>query len=469
MVGSPGFTGGSDNAINDKGEHVLVTKTLPAANAAGVRIWPLGFGGSSDLGELTTLANGGYQGSCDTALPDATPHALTVPSPAGIEQELLQIFANARCLGYSKYSSAVIGPGDSANLYAEVPDIATSGWLEVIRQTPQISVNYFDPPGQQVPVTGTLAQQTFALAGAGSSEESLSVGNPIPGRWLVRVAAPAGASAGELVTVSALWQGVLHSDIVTDPADPAPGQAVTVTVKLQIRTRSLSASDLASVHVSVRVTGPGVTTPIDVPVNDEGVPPDQTARDGEYTGTFTVPELATGTLTAEGVVSAQGVRGDAEVARITVDAKDELVTGQMRLPAGEVARGGEVTGTVQLSNPTGRPHTIRLAPVDAPPGMTITPSTISLSAESGTKTFPFAVNFARSVPLGTVTGHVNASDADTGVVYAQAPITSEVIKPPVAVKAQPTNYHWGIVGLIVFALALAGLAWWVGVRWAVAH
>ena len=469
MVGSPGFAGSSNDAINAKGNHFLITRTLPAAKAAGVRIWPLGFEGSEDLGELKTIAADGYQGSCDEALPDATPHALTVASAGGIEQELLQIFANARCLGYSKYTSALIGPGDSANLYAKVPDIATSGWLEVIRQTPQISVSYFDPAGQQVPPTGTLAEQTLSLAGADSSEESLSVSNPIPGRWRVHVAAAPGAGAGELVTVSALWQGVLHSDIVTDPADPAPGQAVTVTVKLQIRTRSLSASDLANVHVSVRVSGPGVTTPISVQVNDEGVPPDQTARDGVYAGTFTVPKKATGTLTAEGVVSAQGVKSDAHVARITVDSNDQLVTGQMTLPTGEVARSGQVTGTVQLRNPTGQPHTIRLAPVDTPAGVTITPSTVSLPAGSDTKSLQFTVNFACSVPLGAMTGHVNASDAITGLVYAQSPIKSQVIKPPVAVKAQATNYHWGVVGLIVFALFLTGLALWVGVRWAVAH
>jgi hypothetical protein len=187
-----------------------------------------------------------------------------------------------------------------------------------------------------------------------------------------------------------------------------------------------------------------------------------------YTGTFTVPKKATGTLTAEGVVSAQGVQGDAHVARITVDSNDQLVTGQMTLPAGKVARGGQVTGAAQLSNPTGQPHTIRLTPVDTPTGVTITPSTISLPAGSGTKSFQFTVNFAGSVPLGATTGHVNASDAVTGLAYAQAPIKSQVINPPVAVKAQATNYHWGVVGLIAFALFLTGLALWVGVRWAAA-
>jgi hypothetical protein len=98
-----------------------------------------------------------------------------------------------------------------------------------------------------------------------------------------------------------------------------------------------------------------------------GFPPDQTAHDGVYNGTFTIPRSATGTLTTEGVVSAQGVTGDALSAAITVDSAGLLVTGQMTLPPGEVTQGGQVTGTAQFSNPADKPRTIRLVPEDTPP------------------------------------------------------------------------------------------------------
>lgn len=431
MFDAPGFTESSENAANIQGNFDLQTSTLPTAKTDGVRIWPLGFGPDVYLPELQQIATGGAQGSCDTSLPDATPRAITVASASEIEGTLLQIFANARCLKYSPGQSALIKSGSSANLSVTVPDVATAGSLEVIRQSPQISVTYFDPDNQQVRVSqGPQAGQTFSLAGANGPVESLSVRDPIPGRWRVHVAAGPGVPQAILVTTSVLWQGVLHSDIVTTPADPEPGQAVTVTVKLQVNTRALSASDLAGVRVSVRITGKGLAAPVSVPVNDDGIPPDQTAHDGVYTGTFTVPRSMTGILTAEGVVSAQGVTGDAHSATITINSTGLLVTGQMTLPSGKVAQGGQVTGTARFSNPADKPCTIRLVPEDTPPGVTITPSTITLSAASSARSYPFTVHFATSIPVGTVTGHINAADAVTGSVYAQAEITSQLVAPP---------------------------------------
>jgi len=337
-----------------------------------------------------------------------------------------------------------------------VPGIVTSGSIEVVRLSQQISVTYFDPDNQQVPVpTRPLAGQEFALAGTNGPVESLSVVNPIPGRWRIHVAAGPGLPRGVFVTTSVLWQGVLHSDFVADPADPAPGQVVTVTVKLQIGTRPLSARDLAGVHVSVRVTGASLAAPISVPVNGNGISPGQLAHDGVYTGRFTVPRSATGTLIAVGVVSAQGVTGDAHSAIITIDRNGQLVTGQMTLTPGEVAQGGQVAGTVRFSNPTGKPHTIRLVPEDTPAGVTVTPPTIGLSAASGTTSYQFSVHFARSVPTGAVTGHINATDDVTGSVYAQAIITNNVVIPP---KAPRHPWSWVLISLWVLIGLGAGLA-----------
>jgi len=383
-----------------------------------------------------------------------------VADASTIENELPQIYANARCLHYTPGESAPIGPGSAADLYVTVPDIVTYGSLEVIRQSTQISVTYFDPKGRQVPVpTGNIAGQTFSLAGADGPVESLSVGNPLPGRWRVHLTAGPDVPAGTLVTTSVLWQGVLHSDIVTSPTDPRPGQAVTVTVKLQAGTRPLSASDLTGVRVSVRVTGNGLAAPISVPVNDNGVSPDQTANDGVYNGTLVVPKSASGTLLAVGVVSAQGVVGDTHSTPITINNSVLAVTGQMTLPAGEVASGGQVTGTIQLSNPTGKPHSIRLLTVDTPSGLTVTPPTISLPAASGTTTYHFTMNFGTSVPLGLVTGHINAVDAATASLYAQGTITTKVIVAP------KVTDHWWFWLIVVLGVGFIGLVLWLVFAW----
>lgn len=461
MVGSPAFPGNDSQAVNAEANQYLLSQTLPQAKRAGVRIWPLGFGPDVDHAELQQIAAGGAQGSCNVALPDATPHAITVPDASRIETELPQIYANARCLHYSPGESAPIGPGGSADLYVTVPDIVTFGSLEVIRQSQQISVTYFDPKNRPVPVPeGSLAGQTFSLAGANGPVQSLSVGNPMPGRWRVHLTAGPDVPAGTLVTTSVLWQGVLHFDIVTSPTDPKPGQAVTVTVKLQTGARSLSASDLTGVHASVQITGAGLAAPISVPVNDNGVSPDRTADDGVYNGTLTIPESTSGTLIAVGIVTAQGVVGDARSTPITINSSVLSVTGLMTLPPGAVAPGGQVTGTLQLSNQTGKPHTIRLLPEDTPTGVTVTPPTISLPAASGTTSYPFTLHFASSVPLGAVTGHINAVDAATGSLYAQGPIVTKVALPP---KIYSYWWFWVLAvlgaGLVVLALwlLLAGL------------
>jgi hypothetical protein len=151
--------------------------------------------------------------------------------------------------------------------------------------------------------------------------------------------------------------------------------------------------------------------------------------------------------------------GDTDSVRITVSLSALTVTGRMALPAGTVPEGGQVTGTLDLRNLTGQSHQIRLVPVDTPPGVTITPPTISLPAASGTTSYHFTVQFARSVSLGAVTGHLNAVDTATGSLYAQAAIASTVIAPQPGIR-HPWWYWTLIVGALgLIACALILLAW----------
>lgn len=459
LVGSPNFPGPSNTVINDKANQYLLTTTLPRARAAGVQIWPLGFGPDVDATELQKMAAGGAQGRCNAAA-DVVPRATTVASAADIEQALLQIFAGTRCLRYSQYKSTPVGAGTQTDVSVTVPPMVTVGLIEVTRHFRQISVAFSGPDNQPVSASeGSRTGQTFSLEGTSGPVESLWIGNPRPGHWQVRVTAGAGVPAGSFVTVSVLWQKVLHADIVTDPTNPVPGQTMTATVKLQFGRTALSAAERAGIQVNVKVTGPGLTEPVLVPVNDKGIPPAPAAGDGVYNGTFTVPRSASGTLTAEGIVSAQGVVGDTDSVRITVSLSALTVTGRMALPAGTVPEGGQVTGTLDLRNLTGQSHQIRLVPVDTPPGVTITPPTISLPAASGTTSYHFTVQFARSVSLGAVTGHLNAVDTATGSLYAQAAIASTVIAPQPGIR-HPWWYWTLIVGALgLIACALILLAW----------
>ncbi len=145
MVGSPDFPGTNSQVINAKANRYLLTHVIPQARRARVRIWPLGFGRDANLYELQPIAAGGALGSCDAALPDATPHAIHVLSAADIKSALPQIFANARCLHYTPGPKAKVGFGASVDLYVTVPDIVTFGSIEVARRYQQISVTDYDP------------------------------------------------------------------------------------------------------------------------------------------------------------------------------------------------------------------------------------------------------------------------------------------------------------------------------------
>jgi hypothetical protein len=447
MVGSPGYSG-SNAQINAAANDNLLHQTLPAAKAAGVRIWPLGFGPAVDLNELQQIAAGGAQGSC-SALPDATPHAITVANATQIETALPQIYANARCLQVTPGQSAPIGSGGTADLYVTVPDIATQGVLEVIRQDPRIAITYYDPDHPTaVPTQGSLDGQTFQLGGANGPVEALTVDDPLPGRWRIHLSAGVGVRAGTLVTTSVLWQGILHSDITVDPPNPQAGQTVTVRVRLQVRGQVINSRDLAGVQVGVKVSGASLPEGRNVLLYDNGTGADTQAGDGVYTGTLVIPQSASGTLTAVGTVKAQGLVSDTRSSTITIG-NSLTVSGQITLPSGQVSPGGQIAGTLELSNPTGKPHAVRLVPVGTPPGVTVSPATISLPGASGTTSYPFTVRFAQSLPLGSVAGHIDAVDVtNPDEVYAQGYLTTSVYVPP------KWYQHWWLWPLAVIAVVL---------------
>lgn len=467
MVGSPNYSG-SPQQVDQAAQNNLVNVTLPGAKAAGVRIWPLGFGPAVNRGELRLIAAGGAQGSCAKQLPGAIPHAITVASAAQIHTAVQTIFAGARCLGVVPGSHGEVSPSP-VDLYVTVPVIATYGTIEVVRQSPQVAVTFYDPDGNQVPTQGPFEGSTFQLAGNGGPVEALAVTDPLPGRWRIHLSPQSGVPANTPVDSSVLWQGVLHSDITVNPPDPQPGKTVTVYVRLQVRHHVLvDPAALAGVHVGAEVSGDGLAATLSIPVADNGAAPDQHAGDGIYTGRLTVPKSATGTLTFAGTVTGQGVVGDERHFSTTI-APPLAVTAAIDCPQAQIAPGGGVSCTIVVNNPTGAAHTLRLLPVGAPLGVTLSPATVSLSAATGSTVHDFTVAFQHSVPPGEVPGYIEAVDvANPDSVYAQKFLDVTVYVPP------PWWKHWwvwaiGVVLLLFLVLAIAALIAWYRARRAFAN
>ena len=451
LFGDPAYSG-SAQQVQNAAEDNLLNQALPAAKRAGVEIWPLGFGRDVDVSELGKIAAGGAQGSCSN-LPGTAPHQITVLGAAQVEQELQAIYAKARCLGLSPGSSASLSGGQSVDLVATVPVIATDGAIEVIRQNPGIQVTFYDPHGHQVPDQGSFDQSTFQLGGADGPVEALTITDPVPGVWRVHLQAPAGM-ASTAVNASVLWQGMLRSDIVVVPPEPRAGQRVTVSVRLQVRGEVLvDPAALAGVTVRAQMSGAGFAAPAPVSLADNGQAPDAKAGDGVYSGYLTVPATASGSLQFAGAVTGQGVTGDERHFSTSIVAPLS-VSAQLTLPAGTVAPGGTSTGSVTLGNSTGAAHTIRLILQDAPPGLTVSPSTFTLSAASGTVVRHFTMGFKAYTPHGPVKGTLEAVDAASpGQVYAATFIGVTVAVPPP--WWQRYWWAWALLALALLAAITA--------------
>lgn len=449
LSGDPAYSGTAQQ-VQAAAEKNLTSQALPTANGDGVEIWPLGFGPDADASQLKEIAAGGAQGSC-LRQPGTAPRAIIVSGAAQVEQELQATYATARCLGLSPGGSADVSGGQTANLAVSVPVIATDGSIEVIRQNPRIQVSFFDPHGHEVPDQGSFDQSTFQLGGADSPVEALSITDPLPGVWHVKLHAPPGV-ASTAVNASALWQGVLRSDIVVVPPQPRPGQRVMVQVRLQVRGEVLvDSAALAGVTVRAQISGTGFSSPAPVSLSDNGQAPNTKAGDGVYSGYLSVPRAATGSLNFAGVVTGRGVVGDERHFTSTTVAPLS-VGAQITLSPVTVPPGGTTTGSITLNNSTGAAHTIRLLLHGTPPGVTITPATVRLPAASGTLTRDFVLRYRSYVPHGPVAGTVTAVDAASpNDVYAESFIGVTVALP----KPWWQRYWWtGAPGLALLLVIL---------------
>ncbi|MEU7018354.1 vWA domain-containing protein [Streptomyces sp. NPDC046385] len=472
---------GTDPASRQANGAKRLDEELARARAAGVQIWPLGFGSGIDRAALDAMAQGGYRGACSD-VPGATPRMRVADSSAQIDKALQETFAAARC---ARVANGTVGK-PPADLYVTIPPIATDGSLTVSKHDPKVRVTYYDPAGRKVPTHGQFEESAFEVSGEDGPVEALRVKNPLPGRWRIRVEAPEG-HGGQEVAVRAIWQGRLRSVLTLDPAAPRAGQQAVVEVRMQTR-RGVVITDpglLDGIGVTVELSGDGFS-PVTARLADDGRAPDRRAGDVRFTGTLAVPPGAAGKLKLVARMSAPGVTSDERPLYTMTTVGTPEITAGLSVDRVTVHPGDTVHGTLSVTNNGTGPRTLRLSLTDgsgpdasgsdgstatgqASGGSTATGGTAgdaelgispaTVVAPPGKQTsLAFTVTVGRGTPLGELGGQVAVVDT----ADPDRPLDTAFLD--VSVTPWPTWWekYWRYVAGGAAVLALCGA--FAGVR-----
>jgi hypothetical protein len=273
------------------------------------------------------------------------------------------------------------------------------------------------------------------------------------GTWHIKLTAPA-SLASQLVSATVFWQGAVRAIITATPS-VKPGQPIAV--KLTVLGPNGPISDprtLASLVVGVVAAGPGLSSPVTVPVTAASGP----GSAGTYAGTYTAPSQPT-TLTINGSAAGYGLYTTQIPATVTVGTSKVFNATPHFSGATSVPAGGSIGGTVDFTNQTGQAKHVVLKLTASGTTATITPGTpIAVpSVTSGNPpSVPFTVTVDKSAQAAAAQFAVQAVDADTGQPYSAATALVQVTTPP-GFFAQ---YKWIIIGILalIAAAILAALA-----------
>ncbi|WP_055525041.1 hypothetical protein, partial [Streptomyces graminilatus] len=461
--------------------------TLELANAAaqGVQIWPLGFGDKPDLKQLARMAAGGYQKGC-VALDSARPKAEKVGDAKDVGTTLERIFAAAHCMRHEPGPKPVRPP---ATMKIGISPLATVGSIVVDKGDPAVRITYTDPAGDEVPTTGTFHNSRFELAGGVGTVEALKIVDPLPGVWKVHAEAPEGHRSLP-VAVSVLWQGELRGAISMDPPSPRAGDEVTVTMRLQTREgyQIKDPDDYAGLRVRSELTGSGFD-PIPLTLADDGKShggsggsggkgdgggKDVKASDGSFTGTVRIPERANGALKVSATLTAAGLSADTRSEGGRVAPGELPVTTALDLPAADLHPGDTFTGTLAVHNTSDAPHTLKLSVTDLKAGLlSVTPDRLTLKpGESGTREVtvqaaPADIFGDRLTDDGlSLAGNITVVDTTDGGLTLVRSALSVKVTPQPGIVEKLWDAYWGAVlaGLVLLALAVAGVVAWIRIR-----
>jgi hypothetical protein len=428
--------------------HHAVNLQLAAARAADAEVWPLGFGNISpaNASYLRYLAAHGGQHTCDSRRV-SKPRATVAQNSARALSALFSIYAAASCSGISHAGPKVVPGGQSRVLSVNIPPIASSGAISVDKVNPALRVDYLTPNGTEV-TGGSLGGSKFVRSGQDTSVEVLHITNPQPGTWQVRVTAPRG-EGGQLVSVTAFWQGAVRVSLIASPATARPGQRIGVVLSVLGANGPITDPALLSgMHVGVTASGDGLSGPVMVPVR----PASRTGAGltaGDFTGSFKAPST-TGPLSFLGTAVGYGLYATEVPTQVNVSNAAGFLQGTVQFSAPDTVQSGQdIHGQVLFDNKTGQSRRVRLALTAIPALATLTDPTGGVTVPSGTSITHFTVALSPHTPVGPASLVVRVVDASNPAIsYGDQQLLVNVVHPPGVLG----KYRWQIAGLVALVL-----------------
>jgi hypothetical protein len=422
------------------GAHHAVNLQLAAARAAGVQVWPLGFGSISAANHayLNFLAANGAHTACDNRH-ESRPRAMVVNNPDKALAALDTLYAAAGCLG-SNSSTTTLGGNQTRWLQVSIPGIASDAAISVARGNPGVQVSFYEPDG-------TLWAGASALSGIGTPVEVLHLSGPQPGQWRIKLTAPPGLKR-ELVRATAFWQGAVDAIMTATPSSAQPGQKIDITLSVLDGNRPITdPATLAHMQVVVSVRGEGLSEPTTIPVSNAGETSGTTTGVGDYKGTFTAPR-GHGPLTFSGTAAGYGLYATQVPAQVQVGGGTPGFQSTIQPPVTfSVLTGQSIDGKVLFANTTGATRTVRLSLGVRHAYATITRPTGAIQARSGNPpATTFTITFAGNSPVGPALLQVKVLDAaHPGTVYTVATLLVDVSRPP----GPLAKFRWEIIGALI--------------------
>lgn len=447
---SPAY--GEDPGSRNAAARQQIPGLLDELSRAGVQVWPLGFG-AADQAQLNGFATGAAQDRCGFKTPQPT--ATVITGSADLLRAIGAATSAARCTSVGEPVIDQLPAGGSVDLTVDVPAIASEGTILVFKRDPRVTVGYFDPQGIAVPTNGELGISRFELSGQGTEAEALRIVNPMPGQWTVRLSAPPGVPTQDVGAI-AIFQGAIRTAITVTPTSPPPESKVDVTMQVQgTRAAITDPAQLQGLTFVAELRGDGFAP----------VPPVELADgdgDGQYQGTLTVPDSATGRLEFVGSVTGIGVSGDRRpfFTRIPPGGGAD-VEGVLSLDGvnTDIVVGTTLSGTANVTNSTGQPRTLRIEVADPSPGtvVAVEPARLTVPA-SGGDVLPFTVRFDPATALGPNQARLRLVDESDGTLVGELLFARNVVPEPTLFERL-----WWLWLLLAVALVggIVAVVWWL--------
>ncbi|WP_158104523.1 VWA domain-containing protein [Amycolatopsis kentuckyensis] len=412
-----------------------VGEVLTELDRAGAQVWPLGFGAVDNA--LRGFAKGR---SCTPAAAD--PHEQIARSPEELASAVQEAFSSASCVKYGPRQTGNVPKGGSTELTVDIPAVASYASILVYKRDPRVQVEYLAPGASEpAPAAGG---SNFEFAGQTTETESLRISDPEPGKWTIRLSSADVPAQDVAATVA--YQAAVKAYLTVSPPQPAAGQTVDVDMQVWARGRAVvDPSTLQSLTFTLTLTGKSGFPAQPITLAD----PD---HDGTFGGQVKVPADASGELAFSGQVSGIGIGGDTRVLSTKVQGGVAAVQGQILFDSNRAAvtPGGTISGTVSVTNNSGRPAPLRLE-VSAPsPGTTLTVNPAVVQAQPGVTKVPFVLRFGAGTALGTNAATLRlVKDSGPPDLVAERLFTTDVAPEPGIVE----KLFWLWVGLAVLVAA----------------